>query len=176
MYKLKQQEETPRSGGKRKSAHVHRTRILIADRFPVVRDGIRHIIDNHPKFEVIAEAGSGMEAVRKAVESRADIAILGCALPLLNGIAATTDIRRRSPKTEVLIYTMRTNEAAICDALTAGARGYVLKSDGNHRLHAAIESLSVHRPYFTPIVSALLLKLIPKGFFNGGPCEVRGPK
>jgi DNA-binding NarL/FixJ family response regulator len=119
-------EATARSGGKRKSADMRTTYILIADRIPIVRDGIRHIIDDHPKFEVIAEAGNGYEAVDMAVESRPDVAVLGYALPLLNGIAATAEIRRRSRNTEVLIYTMHANEAAICDALTAGARGYVL--------------------------------------------------
>jgi DNA-binding NarL/FixJ family response regulator len=161
FYKMNQQEQTTRSGGKCKTAYIRTIRILIADRFPVVRHGIRHIIDKHPKFEVIAEAGNGMEAVRKAVEGRPDIAILGCALPLLNGIAATAEIRRRTPNTEVLIYTMRANEGTFREALIAGARGYVLKSDGSHRLLAAIEALSLHRPYFTPTISALLLRSIP---------------
>jgi DNA-binding NarL/FixJ family response regulator len=144
------------------------THILIADGIPIVRDGIRHIIDDHPKFEVIAEAGNGYEAVDMAVESRPDVAVLGYALPLLNGIAATTEIRRRSRNTEILIYTMHANEAAICDALTAGARGYVLKSDSSHSLLAAIEALSLHRPYFTPAVSALLLRSIPEGEYLNG--------
>jgi DNA-binding NarL/FixJ family response regulator len=168
LLKINQQEATPGSGTKRKSADIRTTRILIADRFPIVRDGIRHIIDNHPKFEVIAEAGNGFDAVHIALETRPDVAVLGYSLPMLNGIAATTGIRRRTSKTEVLIFTMHANEAAICDALNAGARGYVLKSDCSHRLLAAIEALSVHRPYFTPTVSALLLRLVPKGEYGNG--------
>jgi DNA-binding NarL/FixJ family response regulator len=168
LFKINQHEPTPGSRSKRKSPDICTTRILIADRFPVVRDGIRHIIDNHPNFEVIAEAGNGFEAVHKALQRRPDVAILGYSLPLLNGIAATTEIRRRTRNTEVLIYKMRESKEAVCDALTAGARGYVLKSDGSHRLLAAIESLRLRCPYFTPTASALVLGLLPKGEYGNG--------
>jgi DNA-binding NarL/FixJ family response regulator len=173
MFKINQQKATQGSGNKRKSADISTTRILIADRFPVVRDGIRHIINNHPNCEVIAEAGNGFDAVHKAIRRRPDVAILGYSLPLLNGIAATIEIRRRTRNTEVLIYTMRNSEVAVCDALTAGARGYVLKSDGSHRLLAAIEALRLHRPYFTPTSFALLLGLIPKGEYGNATLSQR---
>ena len=148
-------------------------RILIADRFPVIREGLRHIVANHPEWNVIAEAGNGFEAVRMAVDTRPDVAILGHSLPLLNGVTATANIRRQAPNTEVLIYTTRANETAIRDALNAGAHGYILKSDSDDKLTAAIEALGRHQAYFTEIASAFLLKAISERMRRNGPLSER---
>jgi DNA-binding NarL/FixJ family response regulator len=133
------------------------TRILIADDHEVVRSGLRKILEAQPKWEVSGEASDGKEAVAKALELKPDIAVLDYALPLVNGIEATRQIRARLPRTEVLIFTMHDNETLIRDLLAAGARGFLLKSDAKRFLLAAIESLALHKPFFTAKVSEALL-------------------
>jgi DNA-binding NarL/FixJ family response regulator len=133
------------------------TRILIADDHEVVRSGLRNILDAQTRFEVVAEAADGREAVQKAVETRPDVAVVDYSLPLINGIEATRQIRARSPKTEILIFTMHDNETLIQELLKAGARGFLLKSDAKLNLINAIEALAVHKPYFTARVSEALL-------------------
>jgi DNA-binding NarL/FixJ family response regulator len=133
------------------------TRIMIADDHEVVRSGLRKILESQPKWEVVGEACDGKEAVAKALELKPDIAVLDYALPLVNGIEATRQIRARQPRTEVLIFTMHDNETLIRDLLAAGARGFLLKSDAKRFLLAAIESLALHKPFFTAKVSEALL-------------------
>ena len=133
------------------------TRILIADDHDVVRSGLRAILEEHPNWEVVAEASDGKEAILKAIEAKPDVAVLDYSLPLVNGVEATRQIRARSPKTEVLIFTMHDNETLIEELLRAGARGYLLKSDAKLHLIAAIEALAIHKPFFTSQVSEALL-------------------
>ncbi len=133
------------------------TRILIADDHEVVRSGLRKILESQPKWEVVGEAADGREAISRALEVRPDIAVLDYALPLVNGVEATRQIRARLPKTEVLIFTMHDSETLIRDLLGAGARGYLLKSDAKRFLLAAIELLALHKPFFTAKVSEALL-------------------
>jgi DNA-binding NarL/FixJ family response regulator len=134
------------------------TRIMIADDHEVVRSGLRSILEAQPRWEVVGEAADGKEAIRKAIELKPEVAVLDYALPLVNGVEATRQIRARVPTVEVLIFTMHDNEKLIYDLLKAGARGYLLKSDAKHSLLAAIESLAVHRPFFTAKVSETLLE------------------
>ena len=89
------------------------TRILIADDHEVVRFGLRQILEAQPSWEVVAEAADGKEAIAQSIETLPDIAVIDYALPILNGIEATRQIRRRSPRTEVLIFTMHDNEALV---------------------------------------------------------------
>jgi DNA-binding NarL/FixJ family response regulator len=103
------------------------TRILIADDHAVVRSGVRHIIEGHPNWSVVAEAADGKDAVAKAVATEPDIAILDHSLPLIDGIEVTRQIRLRVPTVKVLIFTMHDNDNLLRDMVKAGARGYVLK-------------------------------------------------
>src|SRR6266568_3341454 len=134
------------------------TRILIADDHDVVRSGLRAILEAQPEWEVVAEASDGKDAINKALEAKPDIAIIDFALPLLNGLEATRQIRKRLPRTEILIFTMHESDALVADLLDAGARGYLLKSDARRHLTAAVESLAAHKPFFTAKVSETLLK------------------
>ncbi len=134
------------------------TRILIADDHDVVRSGVRHIIEDQPGWSVVAEAADGKDAVAQAIATKPDVAILDYRLPLLDGIEATRQIRRRVPSVEVLIFTMQDDDNLLREALSAGARSYVQKSDAGQHLISAIQSLAEHKPYFTDRASQVLLK------------------
>jgi DNA-binding NarL/FixJ family response regulator len=125
------------------------TRILIADDHAVVRSGVRSIIESHAGWTVVAEAADGKDAIDKAIATQPDVAILDDTLPRINGIEATRQIRLRAPNVEVLILTEHDNEIIMRDAFSAGARGYLLKTEAEQELVAAIETLALHRPYLT---------------------------
>jgi DNA-binding NarL/FixJ family response regulator len=133
------------------------TRILIADDHEVVRSGLRSILEAHSGWDVVAEAADGKEAIKKALETRPDVAIIDYSLPLLNGIEATRQIRKREARTEVLIFTMHDEEILIRSVLEAGALGYLLKQDAKKYVVAAVEALAEHKPFFTARVSQTLL-------------------
>jgi len=133
-------------------------RILVADDHHVVRAGLRALLETKSAWRVCAEAANGREAVEKAGALKPDVAVLDIGMPLLNGIEATRQIRKVSPKTEVLILTMHDSELMIQGVLEAGARGYILKDDADRNLIAAVESLRRHKPYLSSRVSAAALQ------------------
>ena len=134
------------------------TRILIADDHPVVRSGVRSIIESHAGWTVVAEAADGKDAVAKAIATQPDVAILDYALPVLNGIEATQQIRQRVPTVEVLIFTMHNTEDLLRQSFNVGARGYVLKSDPQQQLVSAIEALAMHRPFVRDAAAQIRLR------------------
>jgi DNA-binding NarL/FixJ family response regulator len=109
-------------------------------------------------MRVCAGARDGREAVALAELHRPDVAIIDLGMPDLNGIEATRRIRQQVPSTEVLIYSIHQTEHLIREAVLAGARGFVLKSDAAQQLVPAIRSLAAHKPFFSVDVSATLLK------------------
>ena len=133
-------------------------RILIADHHEVVRSGLRSIIECHPRWAVVGEAADGAEAIAKAVQTKPDIVIIDSTLPLVGAVEVTREIRRRLRKTEVLVLAIQESESLVHEFLKAGARGYLLKSDGTRYLLEAIETLTTHRPFFTANVSRTLLE------------------
>ena len=139
------------------SAGAQPIRILIADDHEVVRSGLKAILEARQGWEVVAEVGDGKEAIAKAVETKPDVAIIDYSLPRMNGIEATRQIRARVPATEVLIFTMHDSDALLSEVLQAGARAFLLKSDAQHYLLAAVESLAGHKPFFTGRLSEKLL-------------------
>jgi len=134
------------------------TRILIADDHDVVRSGLRLILESHPGWEVCAEASNGRTAVKLAQQLKPNIAVIDLELPDLNGLEATRQIKKELPEIEVLIYTMYETEELIRKVLAAGARGYVLKSDAGQHLTEAVEALSRHKLFLTPVASETVLE------------------
>jgi len=129
------------------------TRILIADDHEVVRSGLRLILEAHAGWEVVAEAADGKAAIVKALETKPDVAILDYSIPLVNGVEATRQIRKRNPQIEVLIFSIHDSGTLAGEVLDAGARAYLLKSDAKEHLISAIEALAVHKPFFSGRVS-----------------------
>jgi len=132
-------------------------RILVVDDHAVVRRGVRSLLESHEGWEVCGEATTGRDAVAEALRLRPDVVVMDVSLPELNGLDATRQILKTAPNTEVLVLTMHYSEEVARDVLQAGARAYVLKSDADENLIAAIESLAQHTPFLTPTVRKLVL-------------------
>jgi DNA-binding NarL/FixJ family response regulator len=133
-------------------------RILLADDHDIMRRGLRDILNTYEGWEVCGEASNGRDAVRMAEELRPDIVVLDLSMPELNGIEACRVIKKTLANTEVLIYTLHETEQLIRKALTAGARGFVLKSDAEVKLVEAIDALSRHKPFLNSKASETLLE------------------
>jgi DNA-binding NarL/FixJ family response regulator len=127
-----------------------KTRILLADDHPVVRRGLRLVLDAEPDLEVVAEAGTGAEAVEHALDEDVDLAILDIAMPRLTGLQAASEISRRAPEVRVLILSMHDNEQYLFEALRAGASGYVLKSAADRDLIEACRAAMRGEPFLYP--------------------------
>jgi DNA-binding NarL/FixJ family response regulator len=145
-------------------------RVLLADDHGVVRSGLRGFLEKRADFSVCAEARNGREAVDLAIRKKPDVAVLDLSLSVLNGMEATRQIRRYVPETEILIFTARVNEDLVREALYAGARGYLLKSETDEQIIKAIASLARHHAYFSELISGSLLDNLvqPTDSSNGG--------
>ncbi|HZR22916.1 MAG TPA: response regulator transcription factor [Vicinamibacterales bacterium] len=132
-------------------------RILVVDDHAVVRRGVRALLESHAGWEVVAEATNGREALEAVKQHQPDIVVMDLSLPDLNGLDATRQIVSQSPQTEVLVLTMHHSEELAREVLKAGARGYVLKSDADGHLIAAVDALRQHKPFFTSGVTEFML-------------------
>ena len=123
--------------------------ILVADDHETVRSGLRAVLEARPGWEVVAEAHDGRQALAAAFEARPDVAILDYSMPFMTGVEVARHIRDRQLATEVLIFTMHDSHDLALQAVRAGANAYLLKSDANKLLLAAVESLMQHKPFYT---------------------------
>lgn len=145
-------------------------RILIADDHEVVRRGLSSLLQAHEGWEVIAEASDGREAVEKAKQLKPDFVILDIGMPNLNGLAATRQLTQHDPNIKIIVLTITDSDHVIREALEAGARGFVLKSDAVRDLVSAIEALQRGQMFFTPRVNEMVLA----GFLEKGTVAPRG--
>jgi DNA-binding NarL/FixJ family response regulator len=130
--------------------------ILLADDHPVVRDGLRALLEREADMSIVAEAADGREAVRLAEEHSPDVVIMDLAMPILNGIEATRRIVAKRPHTAVVILSMHQDESYVLGSLNAGAKGYLLKDSMRKEVTEAIRAVSQGRSFLTRKVSAML--------------------
>jgi DNA-binding NarL/FixJ family response regulator len=147
-------------------------KILIADDHEVVRRGLRSLIETKPEWQVVGEASNGREAVNEVMRLSPNIVLMDLAMPELNGIEATRRIKEQSPRTEVLILSAKHSETLVAEALSAGARGFAVKSDAGQELLVAVESLSEGRPFF----SARVGDFVVQSYADGARSEPATPK
>ncbi|HEY1469542.1 MAG TPA: response regulator transcription factor [Candidatus Acidoferrum sp.] len=133
-------------------------RILLADDHELVRRGIRGLLRVRGEWRVVGEAVNGREAVAKAKKLKPDVAILDISMPDLEGLQATREIRKSSPNTQVVVLTMHDSEQMVRRALSAGALGYVLKSDLAVDLAKAVKTVATGHRFLSPRVSDIVLK------------------
>jgi DNA-binding NarL/FixJ family response regulator len=132
--------------------------IVLADDHPLVRRGLRELLEQQPSWKVVGEASTGREAVEKVKRLKPGVAILDIGMPEMNGLEATSEILKVAPKTEVLILSLHESERLVHQVLEAGASGYVLKSDTEDTLVEAVEAVRRHRAYFTSEVASMVLE------------------
>lgn len=126
--------------------------ILLADDHPVVRDGLRAILEREG-FKVVGEASDGREAVELAEKLHPEVAVLDLSMPFLNGIDAAREIRRISPTTRTIMLTMHTERQFILEGLRAGTRGFVMKTRSAEELVHAVREAARGGSYFSPEVT-----------------------
>jgi DNA-binding NarL/FixJ family response regulator len=129
-------------------------RVLLADDHVLVRAGIRTLLDQLSRVTVVAEASDGREALQLAAKHQPDLAIMDIAMPVLNGIDATTRLRRQFPGLRVLVLSMHANEEYVQQAFRAGASGYLLKKSAVAELEAAIRAVQAGDVYLSPALAA----------------------
>ena len=116
-------------------------RIMIVDDHDAVRRGVRNLVETKPYYQVVGEAANGRDALELARDSNPDITILDYSLPELNGLDLAHSLKKNHPRMEILLYTMHDREEVIMEVLRAGVRGFVLKSDAERHLIAALDAL-----------------------------------
>jgi DNA-binding NarL/FixJ family response regulator len=104
-------------------------RILLADDHEIVRRGLRALLEKHEGWEVCGEASDGREAIEKALQLNPDVVIVDIGMPNLNGLDTTRQLLQHDPHFKVIVLTITDSDQVIREALDAGARGFVLKSD-----------------------------------------------
>src|ERR1700686_3498012 len=132
-------------------------KILLADDHPLMRQGIRSMLESQPGWTVCGDAGNGRDAVAMAKRLSPDVAVIDITMPELNGLEAARQIRREMPSVEVLILTMHDSDALIAGALEAGARGCILKSNSARLLIAAVDTVAQRKPFFAGRVGEIVM-------------------
>ncbi len=132
-------------------------RVLIADDHGIVRQGTRSLLEKEADIEVVGEAEDGRAAVDMAQSLRPDIIAMDIAMPQLNGLDAAAQIVRRHPEIGVIILSMHEEEDYLVRALSAGARGYLLKDNAQMELVRAVRSVSQKKAFFSPAIAQMLV-------------------
>jgi len=132
-------------------------RILLAEDHVVVREGTRQLLEHEEDFEVVGEAGDGEEAVRLASQLKPDVIIMDVAMPKLNGVEATKQIKELLPSTIVLVLTGYDYDEYIFSLLEAGAAGYLMKDVSGDQLISAIRAVYAGEAVLHPVVARKLM-------------------
>jgi two-component system response regulator NreC len=135
-----------------------RVRVMIADDHPLVRSGLRALLERDGEFQVIAEAADGYEAIDLAVLHKPDVILLDVGMPRLSGPDAAQSISQKLPAVRIVMLSMHSDEAYVLRALKAGARGYLLKASPEADVLAAIRAVAAGNAYFSPSITKLLVE------------------
>lgn len=136
---------------------MEKIKVVIADDHVVVREGTRELLERENDLKVVGEAGDGEEAVRLVTELKPDVAIIDIAMPKLNGIEATKQIKALYPATAVLILTAYDNDQYIFALLEAGAAGYLLKNVRGQEVVEAVRAVHAGESVLHPVVARKVL-------------------
>ncbi|HZG92206.1 MAG TPA: response regulator transcription factor [Pseudonocardia sp.] len=139
-------------------------RVLIVDDHPVVRDGLRGVIDSEPDMTVVGEAGNGVEALARMAGTDVDLVLMDLRMPEMGGVEAIKELRRRAPSVRVLVLTTFDTDRDVLPAVEAGATGYLLKDTPRADLLRAVRSAHRGEAVLSPAVAGRLMG------------QVRGPE
>jgi DNA-binding NarL/FixJ family response regulator len=130
--------------------------IILVDDHPIVRQGLRHLLDDEPDFKVLGEAGDGVEALLLVERLKPDILIVDMMMPGLNGLEVLRQIKKISPMTRTIVLSMQSADAYVIEAVKNGAAGYVLKETGPSELVDALREVNRGNQYFSAKLSKRL--------------------
>jgi DNA-binding NarL/FixJ family response regulator len=126
------------------------TRILLVDDHPIMREGLRSVLQRRSGWEVVGEASNGVEALEKAATLSPDVMVLDITMPEMNGLDVCRSVKQKMPDLEVLFVTQHDSPQMMREALRAGAKGYVVKSNAARDLLDAVELVSQHQVFTSP--------------------------
>ena len=132
-------------------------RVLIVDDHPVVRDGLRGVIDGEPDMAVVGEAGHGAEALARLPGSGADVVLMDLRMPTMGGVEAIRELRRTAPDVRVLVLTTFDTDSDVLPAIEAGATGYLLKDTPRAELLRAVRAAHRGEAVLSPAVAGRLM-------------------
>jgi len=132
---------------------MKKIKVVVADDHTILRQGIKALLDNLEEIEVVGEAKDGREAIKAIEELSPDVILMDIAMPGLNGLEATRRIKKKFPRTKVVVLTMHTNEEYIFQILNAGADGYLVKETAFQDLISAINSVHRGEAFMSPSIS-----------------------
>jgi two-component system response regulator NreC len=133
-------------------------KVLLAEDHTIVRKGIRSLLDNEADIQVVGEAENGCDAVAKTEELLPDVVLMDYTMPILNGLEATRQIKKRFPDVKVIILTMHADEEYIFQSLQVGASGYLVKQTVPKELISAIQAVYQGESYLSPPISRVVIE------------------
>lgn len=142
-------------------------RVLVADDEPLIRAGIRMILDSADDIDVVAEGANGREAVDLALRHSVDVALLDIQMPVLDGLSALAELRRAAPSVRVLILTTFGERDNVLRALSNGGAGFLLKDSAPDELIHAVRAAAVGGAYLSPAAT----RHVADSFASGGAAE-----
>lgn len=158
---------------------MNKIRVLIAEDHKVVREGLKLIIETEADMQVIGEADNGHKAIRLAQELKPDVLLMDISMPRLNGLVATTKLKKTDPDVKILTLTRHTDKAYLQELLQAGVSGYVLKQSDSIEMLRAIRAVANGENYLDPAVTFDVLSIVsekqskPRGEVRGDPLSER---
>lgn len=138
-------------------------KIVIAEDHTILREGLRSLLSSHSEFEIVGEAGDGREAIRCVQKYKPDLILTDLSMPRMDGMEAIREIKKRSPKTKILVLTVHKAEEYILATLKAGANGYLLKDSTRTELLMAAKKVLSGKPYISPDISEKVIE----GYLEG---------
>jgi DNA-binding NarL/FixJ family response regulator len=136
---------------------MNKIRLVIVDDHPVVRDGLRGMLESQPDFEVVGEAANGEQAVQLANSLMPEVMLMDLRMPVMDGVTALGEIKSSSPTVQVLVLTTYDSDADILPAIEAGAMGYLLKDTSREDLYSAIRATARGESVLSPGVAARII-------------------
>lgn len=148
--------------------------VLLADDHSVVREGLQALLQAENDIQVVGQAGTGVEAVEMACRLRPDVVVMDIAMPLLNGMEATRQIREKVPETRILVLSAYSNPSCIEQVLSHGATGYLIKKSSIHILAQAIRQVQKGDRFFDPSIDSSTIQALLKNKVRDLQHDTRG--
>jgi DNA-binding NarL/FixJ family response regulator len=148
------------------------TKVLLVDDHAILREGIRMVLDAQSGMTVVGEAEDGRQALDMVEELQPDVVVMDIAMPNMNGAEATRQIKRRFPRTRVVILTMHENQQYLMQIVNAGATACVLKRSAGTELVTAVKAAARGESYFSPTMASMMLDVYRKRLVEEGSDEL----